>query len=101
MIAGLFGTVIDPHIHLYTVFHNDKLSSENPNNTDLMMRTLSDEPPAEIEWKSDSCVSVKKHGWLPHWEKMSFQHHKIHLQKCNTNGIPEGCYDLEKKCLNP
>jgi len=105
MIAGLVGVDIDSCIHLYTVFCEDGLSSGNQNNTDpAMERTFTDAPPEEKEWSDnywDYYLTPLNHGRSPHWGTLDFQHHKIHLVNVDADGIPEGRYDLEKKCPIP
>jgi hypothetical protein len=95
MITGLLGVSIDPCIHLHTVFHRDKFSSDEQNNTDpAMERIPTDEEPAELEWRNDRW-NFLSYGRSPHWEEWGFRHHKIEL-RMNDNGIPEGKYDLNQ-----
>jgi len=91
MVADLLGVNFDPCIHLYTVYHQD-------NNTDTVM--IRNPKPYKIEqdWFHNRC-DLTPHGLPLHWGTMTFQHHKIHIQKINDNGIPEGNYDLEGQCL--
>ena len=96
IVADLLGVKILPCIHLYTVYHQE--DNIDPAMTRIPTNWLPSA--AEQEWEQN-CCDLNPLGWPPNWGQLTFHHHKVHLNKLNSNNIPEGTYDLQSSCINP